>query len=361
MVRESCFERSVQAVSTTKNRIFAQGMDSLTHIVLGAVSGDLVAGRKLGKKAMLWGALVNSLPDIDVGCSLWMREPDSLLAHRGFTHSLPFAVLAAVALAFLLRRRSGAVLSFAGWTGFFLLQLVLHDAVDVLTVYGTGLLEPFSHARYALNVLFVADPFFTLPLLAGFVALLVLKSHDSRRTRWSVVSLLLPLLYIGLAAGCKTRTDGYVSRHLPGEAAPGQVLSTPTPFNIFLWYILVGGDQTVSAAHVSVFDKEAPPHWESFDRGQALLEGRENDHDVRQLIRFSEGFYCVRVDDGDTCFHDMRFGQVGGWYAAEAPFVFRYDLERPDERQAVIQGGRLKASTGEAMRKLYQRIVRDIR
>ena len=336
-------------------------MDSLTHIVLGAVTGDLVAGRKLGKKAMLWGALANSLPDIDVGCTLWMREPDNLLAHRGFTHSLPFALLAAVALALLLRRSYGPAMTFAGWTGFFLLQLALHDAIDVLTVYGTGLFEPFTHTRYALNVLFVADPFFTLPLLITAVSLLVLKPGDSRRFWWSATSLLIPLFYIGIAAGCKARTDGYVNRHLQAGTVPNQVLSTPTPFNIFLWYVLVSGEQTVSAIHYSVFDREQPPEWHAFDRGDALLQGRRDNHDIRQLIRFSQGYYCVTVDDGDTCFHDMRFGQAGGWYLPDAPFVFRYDLGRPNERQAVIQAGRLKASTREALQMLYRRTVRDLR
>ena len=47
-------------------------MDSLTHIVLGAAIGELMAGRKLGKKALLIGAIANSLPDIDFVASFWL-------------------------------------------------------------------------------------------------------------------------------------------------------------------------------------------------------------------------------------------------------------------------------------------------
>ena len=61
-------------------------MDSLTHTVLGACLGQLIAGKKIGKKAMLWGAIANNIPDIDVITSAWMGQADSLLAHRGFTH-----------------------------------------------------------------------------------------------------------------------------------------------------------------------------------------------------------------------------------------------------------------------------------
>ena len=41
-------------------------MDSLTHIVVGAVMGDAIAGRRLGRKAMWLGALFQTIPDFDV-------------------------------------------------------------------------------------------------------------------------------------------------------------------------------------------------------------------------------------------------------------------------------------------------------
>jgi len=37
-------------------------MDSLTHITLGACLGEAFAGKKIGKKAMLWGILAVSTP-----------------------------------------------------------------------------------------------------------------------------------------------------------------------------------------------------------------------------------------------------------------------------------------------------------
>ena len=41
-------------------------MDSITHIALGACMGEAFLDRKLGKKAMVWGALAQSVPDIDL-------------------------------------------------------------------------------------------------------------------------------------------------------------------------------------------------------------------------------------------------------------------------------------------------------
>jgi len=66
-------------------------MDSLTQIVLGAAVGEAVLGRKVGNRAMLWGGICGTLPDLDVLANA-MSDPMSALAyHRAFTHSLPFA------------------------------------------------------------------------------------------------------------------------------------------------------------------------------------------------------------------------------------------------------------------------------
>jgi inner membrane protein len=40
-------------------------MDSITHIALGAITGEALAGKSLGKRAMILGAVAQSLPDID--------------------------------------------------------------------------------------------------------------------------------------------------------------------------------------------------------------------------------------------------------------------------------------------------------
>lgn len=41
-------------------------MDSLTQIVLGAACGEAVLGRKIGNKALLFGAIGGTIPDLDV-------------------------------------------------------------------------------------------------------------------------------------------------------------------------------------------------------------------------------------------------------------------------------------------------------
>ena len=68
-------------------------MDSLTQIILGAAVGEVVAGRKIGNRAMLWGAFAGTIPDLDVMIgSIFMNEINGLAFHRAITHSIFFAV-----------------------------------------------------------------------------------------------------------------------------------------------------------------------------------------------------------------------------------------------------------------------------
>ncbi|NJC28436.1 metal-dependent hydrolase [Neolewinella antarctica] len=94
-------------------------MDSLSQIILGAAVGEAVLGRKVGNRAMLWGGICGTLPDLDVFANA-VTDPMSALAyHRAFTHSLPFALLAAPLVGLAIHRfyggREGPV---KGWPVF---------------------------------------------------------------------------------------------------------------------------------------------------------------------------------------------------------------------------------------------------
>lgn len=78
-------------------------MDSLTQIVLGAACGEAVAGRKLGNRAMLWGAVGGTIPDLDVMAEFFTDRMHAMAFHRGFMHSFLFAALTPWLLAWLAR------------------------------------------------------------------------------------------------------------------------------------------------------------------------------------------------------------------------------------------------------------------
>ena len=76
-------------------------MDSLTQIVLGAGVAEAVAGKKMGNKAVLWGAVAGTIPDLDVFLRFFYHPIDAALVHRGFSHSLLFALLMGPLLGFV--------------------------------------------------------------------------------------------------------------------------------------------------------------------------------------------------------------------------------------------------------------------
>jgi inner membrane protein len=82
-------------------------MDSLTQIVLGAAVGEVVLGKRAGNRAMVWGAVAGTLPDLDVFANA-VTDPISALAyHRAFTHSLTYSVVVPVVMGLLVHRLYG--------------------------------------------------------------------------------------------------------------------------------------------------------------------------------------------------------------------------------------------------------------
>ncbi|MBP7273470.1 MAG: metal-dependent hydrolase [Saprospiraceae bacterium] len=76
-------------------------MDSVTQVILGAACGEVVLGKKIGGRAMLWGAIGGTIPDLDVFANLFTDEMTALAFHRNFMHSILFALLMPWLLAWL--------------------------------------------------------------------------------------------------------------------------------------------------------------------------------------------------------------------------------------------------------------------
>lgn len=333
-------------------------MDSLTHTVLGACVGEAIAGKKIGKRAMLWGAVANNIPDIDVITGLWMNQADSLLAHRGFTHSFMFLILATPVFGWLFRKKHAAAgMTPKDWMIIWGSGIFIHLLIDALTSYGTGWFEPFSHYRVSFNVLFVADPFYTIALLVSCLALLVLRRTNPNRMKWAKSAILISTLYIGYAIFNKIRVDAISKENFQNKSINTiDYFSTPTPLNNFLWYIVGRTESGYMISYYSIFDQTTDLEFNYYPRQDSLLLPYQDNDEVQKLIRFSAGYYCIDQKSDTVLFSDLRFGQIGGWSAPKSPFVFRYFLNENANNDLVIQQGRIDASKGEGIRTLVQRI-----
>lgn len=334
-------------------------MDSLTHIVLGACIGEVIAGRQLGKKAMFWGILTQSLPDIDFVASFWMNPVNDLLAHRGFTHSFLFIVLIAPLLALAADRwHRPHNYSFKGFTLFFALEMLVHIVLDACNAYGTGWFEPFSHYRVSFHLLFVADPLFSIgPFIAFLVLLFSRKSYAARR-KWAISAFVLCAAYIGLSIINKASVDRSVKEVARQEEITfKRYFSTPTPLNNMLWFVVLEDEKGYYIGHRSVFDKGADTALLHFVlRHEDYLEPVKDMEDLHRLVRFSQGYYTIDRYDSTLVFNDLRFGQITGWVNPDARFVFHYYLQKPDENSLVIQRGRFTNWDRKAVEALLRRM-----
>ncbi|MCC7233234.1 MAG: metal-dependent hydrolase [Bacteroidia bacterium] len=333
-------------------------MDSLTHIVFGACLGDAIAGKKLGKKAMLWGAIASSIPDTDVITNFWMSRPDALLAHRGFTHSILFALLGAFLFSFLcIKFLKAEKMTFRDWLFVWGSGLFFHIFIDACTAYGTGWFEPFSHSRISFNLLFVADPFYTLSLLIATVALLILKKNSRWRSWWSFFGIGLSSLYVLYACYNKLVAEKVTAKNFQeADFHPIRYFTTPTPLNVFLWYIVAQDSDGFNLGYYSVLDSTSEISFTHLPGNDSILGALRNDKQVQKLVRFSQNYYRMTSDSGNLIFSDLRFGQVEGWANPQAAFVFNYALRESADNDLVIQRGRFEASRRKALGSLIRRI-----
>lgn len=335
-------------------------MDSLTHIALGACVGELMAGRKLGRKAMLWGAAAQSLPDIDFIAGIWTTPAEELLAHRGFTHSFLFVALLTPFLALLASRwHQARGISLKNWLWFFGLQQLIHILIDALNAYGTGWFEPFSHVRVACDTLFVADPFFTFSLIVASVVLLLRRKSRFRR-QWAIGGILVSSVYLVQAGFSKMVVENTVARSLAQQHIQYTThFTTPTPFNTWLWYAVAKSDSGYYIGYRSVFDRSPQITFQYVPRQDSLLQAISSQEDLQHLIRFSKGYYSAQQLGDTLVFNDLRFGQIMGWANPRARFVFYYYLKHPSANTMLVQRGRMAGWNAQAWLGLARRIKGD--
>ncbi|MGZ3851809.1 MAG: metal-dependent hydrolase [Flavisolibacter sp.] len=334
-------------------------MDSLTHIAAGAIIGDALLGKRLGKKAMLLGALAQSIPDLDFATSFWSNASTYLLAHRGFTHSILFAVLTTIGFALLAEHyhRQHKV-SYQNWVLFFGVQMAVHLFIDLFNAYGMGLLEPFSHTRFSLNALFVVDPFFSITMAISTVVLLVLRPRIRKRVFWQGFGLILPSLYLVYCVYNKLKIDrdvkeAFLAQHIPVK----DYFTTPTPLNNWLWYTVAKSDAGFYVGYCSVFDRTRDMNFTFFPQNNYLLTPVADKEELQHLIRFSKGYYTVEKMSDTLVFNDLRFGQVAGWYDPREKFVFHYYLgQNTNENKLAVQRGRFSKWNAKTVKSLINRI-----
>lgn len=329
-------------------------MDSITHIALGAVAGEAIAGRKLGRKAMVYGAIAQSIPDIDFVGAVFLHPVDNLLFHRGITHSIFFALVASGFLAWLFNRWNRGVMDRLQWFAFIFFEICVHLLTDSCNAYGIGLFEPLSDYRLSFHLLFVLDPFFSFVPVAAMLLLLVIR-HQMLRNIITLSALIMPILYASYAIYNKRTITSAVEKNIALYSKVERVMITPTAFNTWLWYVVAEYEDHYQVAYGSVFDTKEL-EWTTFPKNTEWLLKAPAEEGI-SLVKFSQGYFTISKIGERLVFNDLRFGQVAGWRDNKAPFTFYYFLNEDREANlTVMQRGRLSGWTPESIRALAKRI-----
>ncbi|ATH77648.1 hydrolase [Vreelandella venusta] len=310
-------------------------MDSITQAALGAAVGGAILGRRWGRKAIVVGALLGTLPDLDVVLD-YGDAVANVTEHRGFSHSLFVLTGLGTLLALLTAYRWPATrqrpVHLRHWWWFYVLCLTTHPLLDALTTYGTQLFWPLDVPPAAWPIVFIIDPFYTLPLLLA----LIIGASTHKVQKACRVGLAVSSAYLLLAAGAKWHVEQRLAPALAEtnlQQAP--VMVQPTPFNIALWRATIIDDDHYYESLISVFDRQRTPTLEPLRRNVALESAALGNPKGERLAWFTGPFlrYEIRQIDGvDTLVAtDIRLGFPGFH-----PFNFTL-ATREDERWVALE------------------------
>lgn len=300
-------------------------MDSLTQIVLGASVGEAVLGKKVGNKAMLYGAIAGTIPDLDVLSRNFVDTVTATEWHRGFSHSIFFAVLFAPIFGWLIskiERKSQA--TFKDWTKLMFWGLVTHPILDTFTTWGTQLFWPFD-LRLAFQNIFVIDPLYTLPFLAFLILATQQKRTSPKRSYYNRMGLFVSSSYLLLTLILKGVAYRKFVDSLKDQGIDYVAIDTrPAPLSTILWTANIDVGDAYLIGNYSFFDSQEI-HFTSYPKNRQLLGQLSANDKVKRLAKIAEGWYTITEKSGMLYFNDLRFGLIS-LDPEETRFTFSYKL-----------------------------------
>jgi len=327
-------------------------MDSLSQAALGAVVGQLTLGRQWGRRAAWVGALVATLPDLDV----FIPKADPVAdftEHRAATHSLLAHALLSPSLGWLLAGLVGrARASWRACALFVFAVLSTHALLDYCTVYGTQLFWPLPVGPLGIGSIFIIDPLYTLPLAWGAVAALRGRNAARARSRakWGLAVSTCYLLWT-IAAQQLMLHQARQSLHEQGISTHA-VLATPAPFQSFLWRIVALDGEQYWEGYDSLLDGSGP-RWRRFERNTAALRPVVESQAVKRLEWFTHGYWAAIPTEQGVVMADLRMG-------TEPNYVFQFQVGEFDASGLLIESGPTKLPPrlrARSLGSLFRRIV----
>jgi len=329
-------------------------MDSLTQIVLGAAVGEVVLGKKIGNKAMLYGAIAGTIPDLDVFASHFTDTVSALEIHRGFTHSILFSIVFAPIFGWLISAYE-KYKDWKSWSWLFFWAFITHPMLDAHTTWGTQLFWPLD-VRLAFKNIFVIDPLYTLPFLVFLLLAMRQKRTTKKRGYYNKMGLLVSSGYLLLTLLLKWVAFIKFESALETQNIEYLQLDTrPSALNTILWSANVETKDNYLLGNYSFFDTQ-PIHFESYPKNHGLLGELIKDKSVQRMISISEGWYIIQKNDDNLYFNDLRFGLLS-LESNSQNFVFKYKIDVNESNKVLFTEVAKSPTDGKKLlNDLWQRI-----
>ncbi len=288
-----------------------------------------MAGRKLGNKAMVWGAIAGTIPDLDVLLNPWLDTVQQLTFHRSLTHSLLFAVLVSPVLGWLLKRWYRAKpATLADWTLLFFLGFTTHALLDSCTTWGTQLFWPFSTYGVAFYNIFVVDPLYTVPFLGFSLAAAFHSRYNPKRRYLNYAGLAISTAYLFWSFVAKSIADEVFTDAMERQGIVyTSYISKPTPMNTLFWSVTAKDSLGFHNGFYSLLDKDEQVDYTYEQQHKELLTAYRGHPKLERLMELTKGYYTVeKAADKGILINDLRFGKFDNWRDGGGSYVFVYKV-----------------------------------
>ena len=302
-------------------------MDSLSQIVLGGALAAAIAPAGHRRAALLAGAALGTLPDLDsLVIPLLTDDPVDLMTwHRSISHSL-FVLPFVGALIWWLFRHFGSgrvVEAPARWFWAIQLALVTHPLLDAFTVYGTQLWWPIPVSPTMWSSVFIIDPLYTLWLLIACGVAWVARERLLAQ-RALVAALVLSTAYLGWSLVAKHQVDRAADETLAAMGlADAPRFSVPMPFNTLLWRVVAMTPDGYVEAERSLVADRGPMRFRALASDGDAMRAVADMPAVQRLRWFNHGFMKAQVIEGRVMVSDLRMG-------LEPDYIFNFAVARRD-------------------------------
>lgn len=329
-------------------------MDSLTQIVLGAAVGEAALGKKVGNKALLYGAIAGTIPDLDILSGFFVDTVTALEIHRGLTHSILFAVFGGMFFGWLVTLwEKGA--NWKQWSWLFFLGFITHSWLDAHTSWGTQIFWPFGYQVSFRNI-FVIDPLYTVPFAIFLILAWRSPVGSYKRSRYNWLGIGISSIYMLVTIAFKGITYHKFEQALAEQNIVYSSIQTkPSPMNTILWTANVQTEDAFLIGDYSFFDTE-PIQFYSHPKNHELLGDLAKDKNVKRLIRVTEDKYTLVKKPDGLYLNDLRFGMISVKQNGDK-YAFSYLLEPTDNGVLITEEIKDRDDAKRMLSDLWNRLL----